>query len=334
MTTIMNELYKCLAKIGFEKPFVRRFLPEWWEDSLTEYPGAVQQLKLHLAHCLGVEAISLLDNCQIPRIIDLPSCRFKQGRNANKDKSQILTAIATAVARIVITGIGNKYCPFKSNVQELRQHILHQEYRWVGFEQLLDLCWLYGIPVIHLNYRPKGSGQLDGIAMTIESRPVIVLLSKKKKPAWQLFILAHELGHILAGHLNQAGIIIDQKISMESTNPEEQQANQNALLLLTGDGETQFTSATGQWLDAESLAHSALCKAQELKIDPGHIVLNYAKTHNQWGAANNALKELEGNMDALTMIRQKLREHLSIEMLPKDSLNFVYSITGIKAHRE
>ena len=177
MTTIINKLYGRLAQTGFEKKFVMRFFPGWWEDSATEYPGAVQQLKLHLARCLGIEALSLLDDNQIPRFINLLSCRFKQAKNANVEKSQILTAIATTVGRMVATGTDNKYHPFVSDAQELRQQVLNQGHRWVGFEQLLDLCWAHGIPVIHLIHRPKGSGHLDGIAMVIENRPIIILLS-------------------------------------------------------------------------------------------------------------------------------------------------------------
>ena len=66
---VMENLYKRLADVGFDKPFVKRFLPEWWEDSATEYPGAVQQLKLHLAQCLGIDVLSLLNDSEIPRLI-------------------------------------------------------------------------------------------------------------------------------------------------------------------------------------------------------------------------------------------------------------------------
>ncbi len=82
------------------------------------------------------------------------------------------------------------------------------------------------------------------------------------------------------------------------------------------------------------MAQEALHKGQEQHIDPGHIILNYAKTYSQWAAANKTLDKLADGMDALTIIRQKLKEHLSIDMLPEDSLNFIYDITEIKTHKE
>jgi hypothetical protein len=36
MTAIINKLYGRLAQTGFEKKFVMRFFPDWWEDSATE----------------------------------------------------------------------------------------------------------------------------------------------------------------------------------------------------------------------------------------------------------------------------------------------------------
>jgi hypothetical protein len=56
-----------------------------------------------------------------------------------------------------------------------------------------------------------------------------------------------------------------------------------------------------------------------MRIDPGHIVLNYAHTMGDtfWPVANAALKLLEPKRDALRIVRAKLAEHLDWSSLPR-----------------
>ena len=50
-----------------------------------------------------------------------------------------------------------------------------------------------------------------------------------------LFILAHELGHIALGHIEEDGVLIDESMDHNVQDQEEADANAFAIELLTGD---------------------------------------------------------------------------------------------------
>ena len=67
----------------------------------------------------------------------------------------------------------------------------------------------------------------------------------------------------------------------------------------------------------------------ELRVDPGHIVLNYAHTMGGrfWPVANAALGLLEPNRDAMKVVRQKMAGHLDWSSLPEDSSEFLMRVS-------
>ena len=112
------------------------------------------------------------------------------------------------------------------------------------------------------------------------------------------FDLAHELGHLVLGHLEE-GILIDEKIlsddesGLDSRNDaEENEANKFATYLLLGNC-------------VDDLAHKEINSVQHLinwankkvrenpTVDVDSIVLNYAWHSANWAYAYNALKQLD-----------------------------------------
>lgn len=104
---------------------------------------------------------------------------------------------------------------------------------------------------------------------------MIVRCRRSRHTAWLLFILAHELGHLVLGHVPEDGALLDEHIDKDSTDSEEEQANAFAVELLTGASGRRFV-ATGRWPNARALVESARAIGQRQMIDPGHVVLNYA----------------------------------------------------------
>src|SRR5262249_3747340 len=151
---------------------------------------------------------------------------------------------------------------------------------------LIDYCWSLGIPVIHLSSFPNAK-RPDGLCASVKGRPVIVLCKKVMRSAWLLFILAHELGHVALGHIEDDGVLIDESMSDNVKDKEEDDANAFAIELLTGNADERFSSS-GRWPNATQLAEVALETGTRLRIDPGHIVLNYAHTMGGpfWPIAN------------------------------------------------
>jgi len=64
-------------------------------------------------------------------------------------------------------------------------------------------------------------------------KPVIISLCNRKGPAWRAFIVAHELGPHLLGHIKSDTQIFDEKADGEG-DADEFAANQFAVDLLTG----------------------------------------------------------------------------------------------------
>jgi hypothetical protein len=155
-----------------------------------------------------------------------------------------------------------------------------------------------------------------------------VLCRNAKHSAWLLFILAHELGHILRGHVSKNGVLVDQEIDRTyATDEEEQAANAFALELLSGIP-TLEVLPVGFKASARSLAQAALDAGTHERIDPGHLVLNcaYQMGSNFFAVANAALNLLEPHADAVGVVRSQMLAHLDKTKLPEDTYEFVLRI--------
>jgi hypothetical protein len=142
-----------------------------------------------------------------------------------------------------------------------------------------------------------------------------------------LFILAHELGHIVRGHVNSDGVLIDEQIDRNSTDAEEKAANAFALELLTGNPESRVFSVGP--VCARALAKVAHQAGVHEQIDPGHIVLNYAYQmgNDYFAVANAALKLLELHADAVGLVRSRMMAHLDKTKLSEDTYEFILRAT-------
>lgn len=176
---------------------------------------------------------------------------------------------------------------------------------------------------------PKGACRPDGFAARVNGRPVIVLCNGKRHPAWQLFILAHELGHIACGHVADGGMLVDEKVDSSDADGEERQANEYAAELLTGRPPRRF-HATGRWPSAANLSADALAAGAAHQIDPGHVVLNYANTMGPgfYAVANAALKQLPPTQSAARQIHAAMAGQLDWSRLPEDSSEFLLRVTA------
>ena len=183
----------------------------------------------------------------------------------------------------------------------VRRTILDNGAKWVGFEELLAYCWSNGIPVIQLNKLPKGK-KMDGMVAQLKERPVIIIASGRKQPAWHLFIVAHELGHLACGHLSAGEASVDADVSLDSAgSKEEEQANKFAARLLAG---TTAPVGPRTARNGPSLARDAKSTGELRSIDPGFIALSYGKRHDVYPLASAALNELYPGAEASNVYKQ------------------------------
>ena len=169
---------------------------------------------------------------------------------------------------------------------------------------------------------------MDGLAAVKRGHYGVVLCKNIKYSAWLLFILAHEIGHILLGHVSKDGVLVDQEVDRtRSVDDEEQAANAFALELLSGNS-TLEVIPVGYEATGQSLARAALDAGTHERIDPGHLVLNcaYQMGGNFFKVANAALNILEPHADAVGSVRSKMLAHLDERKLPEETYEFILRV--------
>lgn len=327
-TNPMATLYRRLRAVGLTRPYVRRMiLPEWWNDRIADNPAGYAEGLTFLSRHLGLDLESLRDPAVPVGFRHFGICKFKKSRDTTEGDLALARAMATRSAQLAEVATMEPCQPLPASAAQIRREILGQGEPWVALGNLIDYCWSLGIPVIHLSSFPEAK-RPDGLSARINGRPVIVLCKKDHRSAWLLFILAHELGHIALGHIEGDGVLIDESMAKNAQDQEEADANAFAIELLTGDSEERFYPS-GRWPNAKELAGVALQIGRQRRIDPGHLVLNYAHTMGVrfWPVANAALALIEPSTDALKMVRQKMAAHLDWSSLPEDSSEFLMRVS-------
>ncbi len=330
MSTVnpMSPLYARLSRAGLSRKYIRdTALPSWWDDEIASNPAGYAHALLILSRHLGLDLASLQDEAAPVRLREFGSCRYKKRADVSEDELVLCRMLATRAAQLAAEAMESPSLPISADPAEIRQTILDGA-RWVGLPELLNFCWSAGIPVLHLDHFPKSCRRPDGFAARVNGRPVVILCNRKKAPAWQLFILAHEIGHIARGHIVDDGALLDDRVDEESLDAEEMEANSFAIELLTGSATRQFRAA-GRWPNAQALADEARRIGRLQKIDPGHVVLNYAHAMGAgfYAVANAALKRLDPSADAIQTIRAALADQLDWSRLPEDSSEFLMRVT-------
>lgn len=291
----MKDIYQKLSLIGLKKKKVNECMPDWWLENCTEITkteAGIQETLWRIANNFSIDYGSLIESFsekdKKPKFI-FGSHLFKHSQNLSETELQPAVSVAMFIAKNTIRVYEKPLADLNGlTALSIREQLL-QNAKWLDFETLLDYTWSLGIPVIFSsNIPPK---KMDGLALKIQDRPVIIL-TKGRTHGYLVFDLAHELGHIVLGHLNQKKMIVDEKISANDKETEffEQQADEFALELLTGVGNTKFV--TKKHYSPIGLSQAVLKKANEYHIDPLHIVLNYGHSSGQFPLANQVLSYL------------------------------------------
>lgn len=314
--TDMNSLYSALSAVGLSKRKLRPLMPDWWSAEIESTPTGAQQGKFYLAKALSLRLSSFSESP--PRVeFELPeNRRFKLSAQTTESEVQLAVALARSASQIALSGLhSTPYIPPIPDAGEIRQHLLTKNTNWVDLETLVDFCWDSGIPVIHLA-TPLLGKKMDGIAMSTNGRPSIVL-SNKKKHGFLLFHLAHELGHIALGHVTENSAVVDDNISEEDSPHKDQMerdADSFAIELLTGNNKTRIQLKA--FIKSNTLARLAIDYGRENKIDPSHVLLNAAHNRKDAYPLCIAAVKLLRNKPDQALLAHKLFERVSDEIKP------------------
>lgn len=350
-TISIQDFYSRLAEIGLTPKFVRQFLlPEWWVRECESEVDAVVEAAAYVSRRTNLDFNSLIQGNTQPyfKNITQPCYKVRGGVDRCDRKSFALSqAIANRVAELIAYAwAGNPYDAGKlSGRQELRETILNHD-RVVNLQSLTHFCLECGIAVVYVGKLPPGQKKFDGMVGFFSSslgaaappRPVIMISKKHKSSAWLAFILAHELGHLIQGHVQDAPIIDEQINPIQDENDQEIEANEVALQLLFGKTNPCYFQLRN--LTADKLADFSLQSSVSDHVDSGAIALNYAWYKTKiaaddkgrritWATASKALNILEGNAHAPELINSSLSQYLELERLSDDNQEFLKLMIGV-----
>lgn len=330
----MQDLYERLSAAGLDRAFLRKMvLPPWWEDKMAAVPASRELAELYLAHSLALDLDALSDRSAPLHITD-SGARYKRSRRTGAEQLRPTALVAERVGAMLAEGLPHLpafQTPKKYDVLKVRDWLFQHGYKEVNLHSLLEYCWAHGIIVFHLaqDAIPQKAHQIDGMAMFVESVPVIMLGSNRQHAAWLLFDLAHELSHLLLRHVaSGTPPLVDSDLKTSPENDSvEVEANREALTILTEYDEPVIdirptAKVATLTLDCERLG-------KDYRVDPGVIALIWAQRSDNreksYPVAANALKNLTAAPadNPRSLVNSALRSRLDLDQLPEASRHFL-----------
>ena len=334
----MKHLYERLEALGIQRSYVRNVaLPAGWRDVDTENPAVYSQAIGVLARNLNISLPSLQDDNARLVWQDCGTTRFKRSKARSDNELTTAKCLAVGAAQIACEAMTSPVAAVPSSGADVRAAILKKGFQSVGFDALLDYCWDSGIPVLHICNVPRSVNKPDALACAFAGRQAIVLMRRHKYPAWLLFVLAHELGHIAKGHIKDNGVLVDEKIDRKDSEDEEAEANTFAVELLTGKPDIRYEVPYN--LTADQLVKEAKAISERDHVDPGFVALNYADTKRltpgnsggHYAVGNLALAQIEPNADPVTAICSRMLDRLDWSEVGRDSRHLLRRLSGMDA---
>ncbi len=321
----IRDLAQRLRERGFSWPFVRScVLPEWWSDDMADVEANRALAEAYIAKHLGFSMEELRDRTRPLSPPRMAGVRFKRYKNEAEidDKARASAVVAMGMASAFVWAIGADLPPLqRRSAREIRDAIL-RESQYVDLDSLLAFCWDSGVPVLRLDRTP--GKRFDGMAAFADGRPVIVLASRRDSPPWLAFYIAHELGHIMLGHVRaDTGAWFDVKIDSDVHSEDERNADRFACEVLSGFAEPKIENLK---LKAHPLALTAAGTGPGQGVDPGVYALIYARSNNRWAVAQEALKYLGLGAGGRARIAEHMAGHLSDIELPEAEERFLRAL--------
>ena len=312
----MKPLYDRLKSHGLDRKYIHAaVLPDWWEDNLSGNESNRLMAELSIARFLGVSVKKLRDP-EAGELALAHEVRLKRNRNAEVAEVTGAVAAASHAARMTAKLLEERL-PFTGRrpALEIRNQLLARpECTWPDLGNLVSYCWEHGIAVVHVTALPRQSKSIDGLATFVGERPVIVLTSKRDGPAWLAFHLAHEIGHIMCGHVKPGDSpLVDIKLESANDEDQEREADEYAFQILTGWPNPQFG---GPGMRAAALAQAAYEFGEQHRIHPGTVALIYGYSKNRIPVAQSALKVMDEDSGAREILAEAFRKHVPLDDLP------------------
>ncbi len=289
MTTEAQKLRQHLKRSGISAKAIDAAWPAWWSDELEASPSSRAELRFTLARKLGISPKPLLG--ERVEFVWRDRARFKHLAAGDDIRQDAITSFGVSIGKLLIKATPSIAFPIAS-ASELREFVLSSE-PFVDLRSLISICWSLGIPVIHLRVFPLEKKSMHAMVIEDNGRYAILLGRDSQYPSPIAFTLAHELGHIMLGHLQGTKAIVDLEEGEYDTpgDPQEDEADVFAISLLTGTPNPEITTDIDNF-SSRSLAHAVLAAGPEHRVEPGTLALCLAHREKKWPVAMAALSHI------------------------------------------
>jgi len=194
------------------------------------------------------------------------------------------------------------------------------------------LSWSVGIPVVHLRVFPWPQKRMSAMSLRRGSRHAILLAKDSMYPAQIAFYLAHELAHVLLGHLAKNSVVVDlddAELTPADADPEEAAADAFALELLSGESRPKVLASTPCEASAAGLGDAALGASKELRIEPGTLALCFGYSTGNWRIANAAMAHIYSTAKPVWReVNQVALRELSLDQVADDFQPYLMAVLG------
>ena len=332
-----KDLLVRLRTLGLTKGQVGALMPDWWDGTAADSSAGAWEFVLMVSRRLGLDAVALAGG-EVRRLGEVSAPRFKHTARVSSDDLGPASLIAGALAKAIVAATLRKPVVGRLSPDQVRESILAGGAARVDFDALLNFAWQRGVPVIPLPHLPNGIKKMDAAALRVGERPAIVISRRNESKAWLSFILAHELGHILLGHVPENGSIVEGSIhdtaafeAESQLDVQEREANDFAHAVLGGEAADAVISRWNPRASEMELVDSALAAASKLRTAPGQLILRYAFLTRRWAQAAMALRFMADDVDAQGAVVNRLSQEIDTARIGDDLQDFVEKVTGIVA---
>ncbi|MDH7972521.1 ImmA/IrrE family metallo-endopeptidase [Sphingomonas sp. AR_OL41] len=323
-----TNLRKRLRGSGLATALVDAAWPQWWTDAAGESASARNELRFVLARALGLDPRALIDGDQV-RFAATVGPRFKALSAADVAEQHAIASFGQSIARLLSAATVPEPAP---RVSAARMRAFMLDHGIVpSFQSITAICWQFGIPVAYLDITPLEAKRMHAMAAGRGMRCAILVAFRDSLYAKAAFTIAHELGHIMLGHLDEEAAYLDVEDPMSGTDrsPAEDEANRYALELLTGRPEPVITTSTDDY-NAQQLARAAADAGAIEGVDPATIALCDGFRTGDWARSTAACLRIQGRPANVAVEANGYAERqLDMEKLGEDSRVYLRRVLGL-----
>jgi Zn-dependent peptidase ImmA (M78 family) len=280
-------LIERLRSAGISRAAIRAAWPLWWNEEAASSSSGRAELRFALARRLGLEPKPLLG--ERVEFVWNDEARFKHLSTEDAAQRAALTSFGMSLGRALLRATPGPPID-RVGAEDLREAILRGS-SFVDLNSVIATCWALGVPVIHLRVFPLETKSMYAMVVALEGRFAILLGRDAGYPAPIAFALAHELGHVMLGHLADAPALVDLEDPATARDGDEQEAEADrfALTLLTGSPNPDIRTNL-EHFNAPTLAKAVLDAADRYAVEPGTLALCLAYRRNAWPVAMSSLR--------------------------------------------